>query len=170
MRWIAAGVSIVMWLAAFPDRASAGDNCQAMPAGPSRTDCYIALSRLHGAHHAQKISAPDFFYILCFIAAMDQLFRDLGKSGDIGAIGQSSSSIKIAADTHIVNSDMLYHVVDMIDSLGYGSLRWRIIPLDGVPFFPRSPAFLFLDQNARAHDPPMCNCCDDMSADFRRLK
>jgi hypothetical protein len=49
MRWIAAGVLIVMWLAGFPDLAGAQDNCQAMPAGPSRTDCYITLSRLHGA-------------------------------------------------------------------------------------------------------------------------
>ena len=49
MRWIAAGIFIVMWLAGFPDPASAVDDCQAMPAGPARTDCYITLGRLHGA-------------------------------------------------------------------------------------------------------------------------
>lgn len=49
MRPIAAGILIVMWLAGFPDPAVAQDNCQSMLAGPARTDCYIALSRLHGA-------------------------------------------------------------------------------------------------------------------------
>jgi len=49
MRWIAAGVLIAMWLAGFPGPAGALDDCQAMAPGPARTDCYIALSRLHGA-------------------------------------------------------------------------------------------------------------------------
>jgi hypothetical protein len=50
MRWIAIGAILVaVWLARSPDLASAQDNCQAMPAGPARTDCYIALSRIHGA-------------------------------------------------------------------------------------------------------------------------
>ena len=47
MRWIAAGIFIVMWLAGFPDPAGALENCEGMPAGPARTDCYIALSRLN---------------------------------------------------------------------------------------------------------------------------
>ena len=50
MRWIAIGAVIVaVWLARSPDLASAQDDCQAISAGPARTDCYIALSRLHGA-------------------------------------------------------------------------------------------------------------------------
>lgn len=49
MRWIAAGVLIAMWLAGFPDPAGALENCEAMAAGPARTDCYIAQRRLHGA-------------------------------------------------------------------------------------------------------------------------
>ena len=48
--WIAIGaITVAVWLARFPDLASAQDNCQAISAGPARTDCYIALSRLHGA-------------------------------------------------------------------------------------------------------------------------
>jgi hypothetical protein len=50
MRWIAIGVIVAaVWLARFPDLASAQQNCQAISAGPARTDCYTALSRLHGA-------------------------------------------------------------------------------------------------------------------------
>lgn len=50
MRWIAVGTIVVaVWLARFPDLASAQQNCEAMAAGPARTDCYIALSRYHGA-------------------------------------------------------------------------------------------------------------------------
>ena len=50
MRWIAIGAVIVaVWLARFPDLASAQQNCEGMPAGPARTDCYIALSRIQGA-------------------------------------------------------------------------------------------------------------------------
>ena len=50
MRWIAIGaITVAVWLARFPDLASAQQNCEGMPAGPARTDCYIALSRLHSA-------------------------------------------------------------------------------------------------------------------------
>jgi hypothetical protein len=50
MRWFAIGAIVVaVWLARSSDLASAQDNCQAIPAGPARTDCYIALSRIHGA-------------------------------------------------------------------------------------------------------------------------
>jgi hypothetical protein len=50
MRWIAiGGIAAAMWLAGIPDLARAQENCQAMPAGPARTDCYIGLSRIHGA-------------------------------------------------------------------------------------------------------------------------
>jgi hypothetical protein len=38
-RWIAIGAIVVaVWLASFPDLASTEENCQAMPAGPARTD------------------------------------------------------------------------------------------------------------------------------------
>ena len=48
MRWIAVGAVIVaVWLARSSDLASAQDNCQAMSAGPARTDCYIGLSRIY---------------------------------------------------------------------------------------------------------------------------
>jgi len=50
MRGIAIGaILVVVWLARFPDLASAQHDCQTIPAGPARTDCYIALSRFHGA-------------------------------------------------------------------------------------------------------------------------
>jgi hypothetical protein len=49
-RGIAIGAIVAaMWLAGIPVLASAQDNCQTMPAGPARTDCYIGLSRIHGA-------------------------------------------------------------------------------------------------------------------------
>jgi len=38
---------VAVWLARFPDLASAQENCQAMPAGPARTDCYTRLSRIY---------------------------------------------------------------------------------------------------------------------------
>jgi len=50
MRWIAIGaITVAVWLARSPDLASAQQNCQAISAGPARTDCYIALGRVHGA-------------------------------------------------------------------------------------------------------------------------
>ena len=50
MRRIAIGAVIVaVWLARFPDPASAQDNCQSISAGSARTDCYIARGRLYGA-------------------------------------------------------------------------------------------------------------------------
>jgi hypothetical protein len=46
--WIAIGaIVIAVLLASFPDVASAQKNCQAVPAGPARTDCYIGLSRIY---------------------------------------------------------------------------------------------------------------------------
>jgi hypothetical protein len=48
-RWIAIGAIVAgVWLAKSSDLASAKENCQAMSAGPARTDCYIGLSRIHG--------------------------------------------------------------------------------------------------------------------------
>jgi len=44
-RWTASVVSIL--LAAFPSVASALANCDAMPRGPERTDCYLGLSQLY---------------------------------------------------------------------------------------------------------------------------
>jgi hypothetical protein len=43
-RWMASVVAIS--LVGFPGGASA-QNCEAVPAGPARTDCYIGLSRIH---------------------------------------------------------------------------------------------------------------------------
>jgi hypothetical protein len=37
---------VAMLLVSFPTAASA-QNCQALAAGPARTDCYIGLSRLY---------------------------------------------------------------------------------------------------------------------------
>jgi hypothetical protein len=38
---------IVILLAGFPGVASAQVNCDAVPAGPARTDCYIGLGRVY---------------------------------------------------------------------------------------------------------------------------
>ena len=38
--------AVALLLATFTGVASAQVNCEAMPAGPERTDCYIGLSRL----------------------------------------------------------------------------------------------------------------------------
>ena len=43
-RWTASFIAMV--LASFPNIASA-QNCEAIPAGPARTDCYIGLSRIY---------------------------------------------------------------------------------------------------------------------------
>jgi hypothetical protein len=34
-------------LVSFPDVSSAQVNCEAVPAGPARTDCYLGLSSLY---------------------------------------------------------------------------------------------------------------------------
>jgi len=48
-RWIAIqAIGVAALLANFPDAASTQENCQKVPAGPARTDCYIGLSRLYG--------------------------------------------------------------------------------------------------------------------------
>lgn len=39
-------VVVAALLASFPDLAGA-QNCEAIPAGPARTDCYIGLSRIY---------------------------------------------------------------------------------------------------------------------------
>ena len=41
------GVALWATLAGSPDRATAQVDCDAVPAGPARTDCYIGLSRIH---------------------------------------------------------------------------------------------------------------------------
>jgi hypothetical protein len=47
-RWIAiCAIVVALWLVRFPDVASAQENCQAVTAGPARTDCYIGLSRAY---------------------------------------------------------------------------------------------------------------------------
>jgi hypothetical protein len=44
--WTATVVAIL--LASFPGDVIAQVDCEAVPAGPARTDCYIGLSRIHG--------------------------------------------------------------------------------------------------------------------------
>jgi hypothetical protein len=44
-RWTASVVAIL--LASFPVAVSAQVDCNAVPAGPARTDCYIGLSRIY---------------------------------------------------------------------------------------------------------------------------
>ena len=46
-RWRASAVAIL--LASFPGVASAQPNCEAIPHGPERTDCYLALSQVYRA-------------------------------------------------------------------------------------------------------------------------
>jgi hypothetical protein len=36
-------------LLVLPDAGRAQTDCNTVPAGPARTDCYITLSRIHGA-------------------------------------------------------------------------------------------------------------------------
>ena len=43
--WTASAVAIL--LAGFPDVASAQVNCEAIPHGPARTDCYLRLSQFY---------------------------------------------------------------------------------------------------------------------------
>jgi hypothetical protein len=43
--WTASVVAIL--LASFPGVVSAQVDCNAVPAGPARTDCYIGLSRVY---------------------------------------------------------------------------------------------------------------------------
>ena len=40
---------IAMVLASFPAGANAGSGCEAIPSGPERTNCYLALSQLYRA-------------------------------------------------------------------------------------------------------------------------
>jgi hypothetical protein len=47
VRWTASVVAIL--LASFPGVASAQVNCEAIPKGPMRTDCYLALSQFYRA-------------------------------------------------------------------------------------------------------------------------
>ena len=43
MHWIA---TVAIMLAIIPD-AEGAQNCETIPAGPARTDCYIGMSRLY---------------------------------------------------------------------------------------------------------------------------
>jgi hypothetical protein len=45
--WTASAATIL--LASFSGVASAQPNCDAMPSGPERTDCYLALSQFYRA-------------------------------------------------------------------------------------------------------------------------
>jgi hypothetical protein len=40
---------VVILAASFPGVASAQPNCEAIPRGPERTDCYLALSQFYRA-------------------------------------------------------------------------------------------------------------------------
>jgi hypothetical protein len=40
------GAIVILLLACFPNGAKA-QNCEAVPAGPARTDCYLALSQFY---------------------------------------------------------------------------------------------------------------------------
>ena len=44
-RWRASVLAIL--LSSFPSVANAQVDCNAVPAGPGRTDCYIGLSRIY---------------------------------------------------------------------------------------------------------------------------
>jgi hypothetical protein len=46
-RWTASIVAIL--LASFPDVVNAQVDCNAVPAGPARTDCYLGLSQFYRA-------------------------------------------------------------------------------------------------------------------------
>ena len=41
------GICRLREVAGWPDSATAQVNCEAIPAGPDRTDCYIGLSRIN---------------------------------------------------------------------------------------------------------------------------
>jgi hypothetical protein len=45
--WTASVVAVL--LVAFPGVANAQANCEAIPRGPARTDCYLALSQFYRA-------------------------------------------------------------------------------------------------------------------------
>lgn len=47
MRGWTPSVVFAMLLASLPDLASAQVNCEAIPKGPERTDCYLGLSQFH---------------------------------------------------------------------------------------------------------------------------
>jgi hypothetical protein len=42
-----ASIAVAIALAGFLDAASAQVNCEAIPKGPERTDCYLGLSQLY---------------------------------------------------------------------------------------------------------------------------
>jgi hypothetical protein len=42
-----ASIAVATWLASFSAAASAQINCEAIPKGPERTDCYLGLSQLY---------------------------------------------------------------------------------------------------------------------------
>ena len=46
-RWTASVVAVL--LASFPGVANARTDCEAIPRGPERTDCYLALSQFYRA-------------------------------------------------------------------------------------------------------------------------
>jgi hypothetical protein len=49
MAYWTARIVVAMVLASCPGIASAASSCDAMPKGPERTDCYLALSRSYQA-------------------------------------------------------------------------------------------------------------------------
>jgi hypothetical protein len=42
-------IAVAILLASFPEVASAQVNCDTIPRGPARTDCYLALGQLYRA-------------------------------------------------------------------------------------------------------------------------
>jgi hypothetical protein len=47
----------VLLIAGWPDSATAQVNCEAIPSGPDRTDCYIGMSRINREKAAIAASA-----------------------------------------------------------------------------------------------------------------
>src|SRR5690606_34111644 len=80
---------------------------------------------LHLAEYAQQVAAPQLLDLLLGVAAADELERDVEGLGRVAPAVDAAAAIEVGADADVVDADELDRVVDVVDEVLDGGLRWR---------------------------------------------
>jgi hypothetical protein len=72
----------------------------------------------HVSYHAQKIFAHDLLDVVFGIAPLQQSSREIGDHGHVFKPSRNARNpIKVAADTDVLNTRNLYHMVDALGGI-----------------------------------------------------
>ena len=76
---------------------------------------------LHFLHDPHEVPAPDLGNIITAVAAADHFLRDVLHHGDISAPLYAASAVEIRSYAHIVDTDDVNHMLDMVHGIFNGS-------------------------------------------------